>query len=98
MGRVARVHQNVAKMCNFTSRYCIRPRQSLGRVARVRQNVDKMCNFISRFCVRPRQSVGRVARVRQNLSFYDAFARSTTPIHGKGCIPDGGVGAGSGWI
>ena len=39
----------------------------------------------------------RVARDTGKVSFYDAFARWTRPIHGKGCIPDGGVGAGSGF-
>ena len=58
------------------------------------------CNFTSCSCIRPRQSMGRVARHADKVSFYDAFARSTTPIHGKGCIgciPDGGVGAGCGF-
>ena len=85
------------KMCNFTSRSSVRPRQSMGRVARHADMLDKMCNFTSRSCVRLRQSMGRVARGADELPFYDAFARSTTPIHGKGCIPDGGVGARSGF-
>ena len=37
----------------------------------------------------------RVTRCADDVSFYEAFGRSTRPIHGKGCIPDGGVGAGS---
>ena len=57
----------------------------------------KMCNFTSHSSVRPRQSMGKVARGADELRFYDGFAHSTTPIHGKGCIPDGGVGAGSGF-
>ena len=109
------------KMCNFTSRSSLRPRQSMGRVARGAdiwtkcatlpriqafehanpweglRVMLKMCNFTSRSSVRPRQSMGRVARGADELPFYDAFARSTTPIHGKGCIPDGGVGARSGF-
>ena len=36
-----------------------------------------------------------VTRHADDVSFYEAFGRSTRPIHGKGCIPDGGVGAGS---
>ena len=36
-----------------------------------------------------------VTRYVYDVSFYEAFGRSTRPIHGKGCIPDGGVGAGS---
>ena len=36
-----------------------------------------------------------VTRRADDVSFYEAFRRSTRPIHGKGCIPDGGVGAGS---
>ena len=36
-----------------------------------------------------------VTRCADDVSFYEAFGRSTRPIHGKGCIPDGGVGAGS---
>ena len=76
------------KMCNFTSRSCVRPGRSMGRVTRHADMLGKVCNFTSRSRVRPRQSMGRVARHADELRFYDAFARSTTPIHGNGCIPD----------
>ena len=39
------------KMCNLTSRSCVRPRQSMGRVARHADMLEKMCNFTSRSCV-----------------------------------------------
>ena len=120
-GKGCASRRHVGKLCNFTLRSCVRPRQSMGKVARhadmlekcatlprsttpihgkgcaSRRHVGKTCNFTSRSCVRPRQSMVRVARGVLKMSFYDAFARSTTPIHGKGCIPDGGVGAGSGF-
>ena len=73
------------KMCNFTSRSSVRPRQSMGRVARHADMLEKMCSFTSRSCVRPRQSRGRVARHVENVQLYLEFKRSTTLIHGKGC-------------
>ena len=39
------------KMCNFTSRSNVRPRQSMGRVARHGDMLGKFCNFTSRSCV-----------------------------------------------
>ena len=48
----------------------------------------KSCNFTSRSRARPRQCMERVARHAQKLQLCLAFAPSTTPIHGKGCIPD----------
>ena len=76
------------KMCNFTSRSVARPRQSIVIFDTWHRTVGKRCNFTSRSCVRPCQSMGKVARGADKVPFYDAFARSTTPIHGKGCIPD----------
>ena len=64
------------KSCNSTSR-SVTPIQL--RVA------PKSCNFTSRSVARPRQSMVRVARHAEKLQLYFAFARSTTPIHGKGC-------------
>ena len=39
----------------------------------------------------------KVARRADKVQLYLAFERSTTPIHGKGCIPDRWHGAGSGF-
>ena len=55
------------------------------RVARDPEQLEKSCNFTSRSVARPRQSMGGVARDAEKLQLYLAFARSTTPIHGKGC-------------
>ena len=49
----------------------------------------KSCNFTSCSRARPRQSIvkglrGRI-KVGKKMQLYLAFARSTTPIHGKGC-------------
>ena len=71
--------------CNFTSRSHVRPRQSMGKVARGADKLEKKCNFASHSRVRPRQSMVRVARHADKVQLYLAFARSTTPIHGKGC-------------
>ena len=49
------------------------------------RGAPKNCNFTSRSRARPRQSMQRVARGPQKLQLYLAFARSTTPIHEKGC-------------
>ena len=68
-----------------------------GKGCAVRRKVGKRCNFTSRSRVRPPQSMVRVARHAEKLQLYLAFARSTTPIHGKGCIPDRWHGAGSGF-
>ena len=54
------------------------------RRTRLRGN-PKSSNFTSRSYTRPRQSPQRVAREPQKLQLYLAFARSTTPIHAKGC-------------
>ena len=83
--RAARHAEMLDKMCNFTSRWRVRPRQSMGRVVRDAEMLEKMCNFTSRSRVRPRQSLVRVARHAEKLQLYLAFARSTTPIPGKGC-------------
>ena len=78
--------QTVGKRCNFTSRSCVRPRQSLGKVARVPPKCATLprvqslrprpihCNF---GCVTPNG--------RKMMQLYLAFVRSTTPIPGKGC-------------
>ena len=91
------VRAGTRKMCNFTSRSVPRPRQSIVKIDAWRLTVGTMCHFTSRSCIRPRQSMGRVARGADKVSFHEAFARPTRPIHGNGCIFDGGVGAGSGF-
>ena len=83
------------KMCNFTSRSVPRPRQSIVKIDALRLTLGK-CVILPRVfdfdLSNPWEGVTRHA---DDVSFYEAFGRSTRPIHGKGCIPDGGVGAGS---
>ena len=83
--RVAREPCGNPKSCNFTSRSYTQPRQSPQRVAREPCGNPQSCNFTSRSGARPRQSTERVARHAEKLQLYLAFARSTTPIHAKGC-------------
>ena len=73
------------KMCNFTSRSSVRPRQSMGRVARHVENVQLYLAF--KRSTMPIHGKGCAWRrhVGQNVQRYLAFLRSTTPIHGKGC-------------
>ena len=51
------------KMCNYTARSCIRPRQSMGGVA----CGPKICNFILRSVVRPRQPIVIFDKSRQTV-------------------------------
>ena len=78
--------RNVEKMCNFTSRSRVRPRQSLGRVARDTEKLQIYLAFGR--SATPIHGKGCASRrhVGKNVQLYLALARSTTPIHGNGCV------------
>ena len=91
---VARPHQSTQRVARGPSKlqlYLAFGRSTTpihGKGCASRRKVGKSCNFTSRSRARPRQSMVRVARRPDKLQLYLAFSRSTTSIHGKGCIPD----------
>ena len=85
---VVRPHQSMARGPQKLQLYLAFGRSTTpihGKGCASRRKVGKSCNFTSRSRARPRQSTERVAKDVKKLQLYLAFARSTTPIHGKGC-------------
>ena len=87
-GKGCASRRHVGKLCNFTLRSCVRPRQSMGRVARHADMLEK-CATLPRVRAfdhaNPWERLHVTPTCWKNVQLYLAFVRSTTPIHGTGC-------------
>ena len=76
------------KSCNFTSRSVAGPRQSMVRVAWDAEKLEKVATLLrvrSLDYANPWEGLRGTPKSWKKLQIYLAFARSTTPIHGKAC-------------